>query len=156
VVHEVTPVRRAGGMAMQVGERLRAISLRQLGGGEVVVTVDGRPQRAWIAQQGDELHVHVGGRDWRIRVVDDVGAAQGHASSDDSIVAPMPGTVVALAVELGAVVQRGDTVIVIESMKLESSLKAPRDGVVASLPLGKGATFDRGAVLALFEPGEAA
>jgi 3-methylcrotonyl-CoA carboxylase alpha subunit len=152
VRHEVVPVRRAGGMAMKVGQRERAIALRRLDGGEAVVTVDGRPHRVWLAQQGEELFVHLGGRAWRIRTVDDVDAAQSHGAADDTIVAPMPGTVVSLAVAPGDAVKRGDTVIVIESMKLESSLKAPRDGVVASLPLGKGATFDRGALLATLEP----
>ncbi len=152
VRHEVVPVRRAGGMAMVVGERTCAIALRRLDAGEAVVMVDGRPQRVWIAQQGDELFVHAAGRAWCIRAVDDLDAAQGHGSADDTLVAPMPGTVVALAVAPGDVVKRGDTVIVIESMKLESSLKAPRDGIVASLPLAQGATFDRGALLATLEP----
>lgn len=150
--HEVVPVRRSGGMAMTVGDRTCAIALRRLDAGEAVVTVDGRPQRVWIAQQGDDLFVHAAGRAWRIRAVDDLDAAQGHGSADDAVIAPMPGTVVALAVAPGDAVKRGDTLVVIESMKLESSLKAPRDGVVASLPLAKGATFDRGALLATLEP----
>jgi 3-methylcrotonyl-CoA carboxylase alpha subunit len=152
VRHGLVPVRRAGGMAMVVGDRTCAIALRRLEAGEAVVSVDGRPQRVWIAQQGDEIFVHAGGRSWRIRAVDDLDAAQGHGPGDDAIVAPMPGTIVSVAVAPGAAVKRGDTIIVIESMKLESSLKAPRDGVVAALPLAQGATFDRGAVLATLEP----
>jgi biotin carboxyl carrier protein len=91
-------------------------------------------------------------RTCHVRAVDDLDAAQAHGVADDVIVAPMPGTIVALAVAPGDAVRRGDTVLVIESMKLESSLEAPRDGVVASLPLGAGATFDRGALLAHLEP----
>jgi acetyl/propionyl-CoA carboxylase alpha subunit len=152
VRHEVVPVRRAGDMTLQFGERVATIALRRLDGGEAVITVDGRPHRVFIAQQGDELFVHVHGRAWHVRAVDDLDAAQAHGVADDVIVAPMPGTIVALAVAPGDAVRRGDTVLVIESMKLESSLEAPRDGVVASLPLGAGATFDRGALLAHLEP----
>jgi acetyl/propionyl-CoA carboxylase alpha subunit len=150
--HEVVPLRRAGAMAMKVGERTIAISLRRLDGGEAIITVDGRPHRAWIAQQGDDLFVHAAGRAWRIRTVDDLDAAQAHGAADDFVVAPMPGTVVAVPVAPGDPVKRGDTLIVIESMKLETSLKAPRDGVVASVPMAAGATFDRDALLVTLEP----
>jgi biotin carboxyl carrier protein len=57
-------------------------------------------------------------------------------------------------VSAGTAVRRGDVLIVLESMKLETSLKAPRDGVVASAPLAPGATFDRGAVLVTLAPQE--
>jgi acetyl/propionyl-CoA carboxylase alpha subunit len=151
-VHEVTPRRTGEGVEIRFGEQAVAASLRRLGDGEAVVTLDGRPTRVWIAVDGDDIFVHAGGRAWRVRSVDDVDAAHGHGAADDTIVAPMPGTVVSVPVAPGASVKRGDTLIVIESMKLETSIKAPRDAVVATLPLGAGGTFDRGAVLATLEP----
>jgi acetyl/propionyl-CoA carboxylase alpha subunit len=152
VLHEVVPVRRADGLDIRFGERARRASLRELGDGEAVVVLDGRPERVWIAVQGDEVFVHAAGRAWRVAVVDDVDAAHGHGAADDTVLAPMPGTVVAVAAQAGADVKRGETLIVIESMKLETAIKSPRDGIVATLPLAPGATFDRGAVLATLRP----
>jgi 3-methylcrotonyl-CoA carboxylase alpha subunit len=152
VAHEVLPVRRPDAMELRIADRVRMAALRQLGGGEAVVTLDGRPQRVWIAQQGDEIHVHAAGRAWRIQAIDDVDAAHGHGSADDALIAPMPGTIVAVNVEPGAAVKRGEVILVIESMKLETSLGAPRDGIVQSVALGKGATFDKGATLATLVP----
>jgi acetyl/propionyl-CoA carboxylase alpha subunit len=152
VVHEVVPQRRADGVDIRFGERSVRASLRRLGGGEVIVMLDGRPSRVWVATQGDDIFVHAAGRAWRVKSVDDIDAAHGHAVADDTIVAPMPGTVVSVAAAQGAAVKRGETLIVIESMKLETAIQAPREGVVATLPLPPGATFDRGAVLATLEP----
>jgi 3-methylcrotonyl-CoA carboxylase alpha subunit len=152
VLHEVAPVRRADGVEIGFGERVRRASQRVLGDGEAIVTLDGRAQRVWIAVQGDEVFVHAGGRAWRVAIVDEIDAAHGHGAADDAVVAPMPGTVVAVAAAPGGTVKRGDTILVIESMKLETAIKAPRDGIVAALPLAAGATFDRGAVLATLQP----
>lgn len=154
VLHEVTPVRRAEGVEIRFAERARQASLRALGDGEAIVTLDGVPTRVWIATQGDEVFVHATGRAWRVVAIDAVDAAHAHGAGDDAVIAPMPGTVVAVPVAAGARVKRGDVLIVLESMKLETSLKAPRDGVVATVPLAPGATFDRGAVLVTLAPQE--
>jgi acetyl/propionyl-CoA carboxylase alpha subunit len=152
VLHEVTPVRRADGVEIRFGESVRQASLRALGDGEAIVTLDGVPARLWIATQGDDVFVHAAGRAWRVTAIDAVDAAHGHGAGDDAVIAPMPGTVVAVPVVAGAQVKRGDVLIVLESMKLETSLKAPRDGVVATVPLAPGATFERGAVLVTLAP----
>ena len=55
--------------------------------------------------------------------------------------------VIAVAAEPGAQVQAGDTLMVIESMKLETAIKAPRDGVVATVTFAAGQSFERDAVL---------
>ena len=59
----------------------------------------------------------------------------------------MPGTVVQLRVEPGATVSAGETLVVLESMKMEISIAAPRDGSVAEVLVAAGDQVDRGAVL---------
>ena len=51
-------------------------------------------------------------------------------TGDVIIKAPMPGLVVAIVVEVGQEVAEGDTIVILESMKMENELKTPRDGVV--------------------------
>jgi biotin carboxyl carrier protein len=60
------------------------------------------------------------------------------------IVAPMPGRVVQVLVQVGDAVQRGQTLIILESMKMELEIAAPRDGVVKRIPVEPGAQVDKG------------
>ena len=60
------------------------------------------------------------------------------------IVAPMPGRVAQILVQVGEPVQRGQTVIILESMKMELEIAALRDGVVKRIPVEPGAQVDKG------------
>ena len=73
------------------------------------------------------------------------------AAADGAIMAPMPGTVTALAVRQGQAVKRGEILLVLEAMKMENALAAPFDGVVARLNVALGASVTEGAVLAYIE-----
>lgn len=56
------------------------------------------------------------------------------------VTAPMPGTILDIKVSVGQAVKKGDTVCVLEAMKMENDIPAPQDGVVASINLQKGAS----------------
>lgn len=56
------------------------------------------------------------------------------------VTAPMPGTILDMKVTVGQQVKKGDTVCVLEAMKMENDIPAPQDGVVASINLQKGAS----------------
>jgi len=148
--HAVSPVHRPGGLDLRIGERTYTVAVRKLSNGEQVITVDGRPYRVWIAGRGKEIFVHAGGQAWTVTAVDEVEAASAGGGADH-VSAPMPGTVVSVRAGAGDRVAAGDEVLVIESMKLETSITAPRDGVIAELPFEAGATFDKGTVLVRFE-----
>ena len=64
----------------------------------------------------------------------------------------MPGTVIAVHVTEGQAVARGDTLVVIESMKLETAIKALRDGTIATVHVATGQAFDRGMPLVTLAP----
>ena len=59
----------------------------------------------------------------------------------------MPGSIVAVQVAVGDAVTKGQTLLVMESMKMETTIAAPRDGVIEALSYEKGQTFDRDALL---------
>src|SRR6185436_5997512 len=71
------------------------------------------------------------------------------------IVSPLAGSVVALAVEVGASVVRGALVAVVESMKMEHEVHSTSDGVVESLRYDVGNVVEAGAVLATLRPSAA-
>ena len=76
---------------------------------------------------------------------------QGTASSPasgDTLVAPMPGTVIKVAVSKGQRVSAGDLVVVLEAMKMEQPVTAHKPGIIASLTTAPGATLTSGASIA--------
>jgi acetyl-CoA/propionyl-CoA carboxylase, biotin carboxylase, biotin carboxyl carrier protein len=83
------------------------------------------------------------------------GAGRASASSED-LVAPMQGTVVKYAVEVGDTVAAGETVVVLEAMKMENTIVAHRDGVVTVLGFDAGDVVESGVSLARIEDAGAA
>lgn len=69
------------------------------------------------------------------------------AGAGMAVRAPLPGTVVAIAVTNGQAVKKGDTVVVLEAMKMENNIAAECDGTVTSVCVNKGDTVQTGAVL---------
>ncbi|HEY2442502.1 MAG TPA: biotin carboxylase N-terminal domain-containing protein [Streptosporangiaceae bacterium] len=74
------------------------------------------------------------------------------AAAPGSLLAPMPGTVVRIAVAAGDRVRAGQPLLWLEAMKMEHTIAAPADGVVAGLPVTVGEQADVGTVLAVISP----
>ena len=75
------------------------------------------------------------------------GKKAGAATSGNSVTSPMQGTIVKVVVEEGQQVAEGDTVVVLEAMKMEQPLKAHKAGTVTGLQAEVGATVSSGAVI---------
>jgi acetyl/propionyl-CoA carboxylase alpha subunit len=152
---EASLVRRGRGYALLHGGCEYPVALRALEDGEVEIEVAGRISRARIARMGDDTFVRfdINGECHAVRWIDPLVrlAQAGGGSLDDIAQAPMPGTVIAVQVKAGESVTRGQTMIVIESMKLETAIVAWRDGVIKTLHVAPGQTFDRAAPLVTFE-----
>ncbi len=76
------------------------------------------------------------------------GGGGAAAASGDSLAAPMQGTIVKVAVEEGQEVAEGDTVVVLEAMKMEQPIAAHKAGTITGLDAEVGATVNNGAVIA--------
>jgi 3-methylcrotonyl-CoA carboxylase alpha subunit len=85
---------------------------------------------------------------------DPMTAAEEADHGGDSIAAPLPGIVKALAVSPGMAVAAGDVLAVMEAMKMEHSLTAPRDGTVAEVSVRAGEQVEEGTLLITLEPEE--
>jgi len=70
-----------------------------------------------------------------------------HPSSGDTLISPMQGTIIKIAVTEGQQVSAGDTVVVLEAMKMEQPLKAHKDGTVTGLSVEVGQTVSAGAAI---------
>ena len=61
---------------------------------------------------------------------------------------PMPGTILKVEVTVGQAVKKGDTLCILEAMKMENAIPAPEDGTVTSINVQKGASVNAGDLLA--------
>ncbi|SEK33169.1 3-methylcrotonyl-CoA carboxylase alpha subunit [Sphingomonas palmae] len=91
-----------------------------------------------------------GGQTWALAPFRASGAAAGGAG-DGAILSPMPGRVIAVEVDAGASVTKGQKLLTLEAMKMEHSLVAPFDGIVAELNAEAGGQVTEGALLARIE-----
>lgn len=96
-----------------------------------------RHVRVAVASDGNATWVFLDGHVWK---VDDGGGSgrRGKARGESSVMAPMPATVIAIHTAPGKTVSEGDTIIVLEAMKMELPIKAPRSGVVTAINCATG------------------
>ncbi|MEM9197833.1 MAG: biotin/lipoyl-containing protein, partial [Pseudomonadota bacterium] len=127
---------------------------------DVTITCDDRGMRALfgdrslrfdIAQDAHRVTVFAAGAAVGFDLPDPMGASGETEAAGHVITAPMPGLVKHVAVAAGQGVARGETLLVLEAMKMEHSLTAPRDGVVAELLAEIGAQVEDGAILVRLE-----
>ena len=69
------------------------------------------------------------------------------AQGSVKVQAPMPGTILSVKVSVGQQIKKGDTVAVLEAMKMENEIPAPQDGTVSSVDVSNGATVETGATI---------
>lgn len=125
----------AGRYSLLVNQHSYEVVVRRLeaddeGGQRYEVLIEGRP---YIVRLEDE----------RERALASL-AGGAHESGDASVKAPMPGLVVNIPVALGDAVERGQTVAVLEAMKMENDLSAPRSGVVKEIKVSQGQAVNQG------------
>ena len=97
----------------------------------------GRLLHARVIDSGDRFDVFVGGRQATLilaRTEDSL--AVGTGTEQGSLVTPLPGTIVALHVGVGDLVERGAPLVTVEAMKMEHTLTAPHAGTVQSVRVG--------------------
>lgn len=144
----VSLVRRGKSATIEVDARQHPCSMHAIGAGEYQLAIGGKTHRVWVATHRDAVWVHAFGRSFELEVLDPVERAARAASGGDSVItAPMPGAVVAIYVAVGDLVKKGQPLVVIESMKMQTEILASRDGEVDAVSVSLGATFERGAKL---------
>jgi acetyl/propionyl-CoA carboxylase alpha subunit len=150
VEHEVWLARasRSGHALHALGrEEPAALDLSDDGSG--TLRIGGQVFAVVVVQRGDECFVHLDGANHTLRLRHPLERAAGsaQAGADDRVRAPMPGTALSVMVRPGDRVARGAPLLVMESMKLETTLAAPRDAVVEAVHVAPGQAFERDAVL---------
>ncbi len=130
--------------------------LVSLGAGPVHnLSIDGRVHRVVADRVGAERWtVNVDGEqlgaeavDERTAVIREMSGAAGDRLGPRPIVAPMPGLVVRIEVEVGQSVVAGQSIVIVEAMKMENDLVAEADGIVSAVHVEPGQTVDKDQLL---------
>ena len=116
------------------------IDLRAIDEATVSLLINNASHEALVEASNGEIQVLLRGRLYAARVEDErtsrlspSGGGLHAGLGEVTVKSPMPGLIVAVSVSEGQTVKKGQTVVVLESMKMENELKAPRDGTITSI-----------------------
>ena len=98
--------------------------------------------------------IRINGNDYEVQLKDkydlllkELGMSEISSKKINQIKAPMPGLVVDVLVKVGDTIKKGDSLMVLEAMKMENILKAPGEGKVSKINQKKGETVEKNMVL---------
>jgi geranyl-CoA carboxylase alpha subunit len=107
---------------------------------DMTVTVDGHRQRVTLARSENMWWVQTRGGVVQLRALELLPEPKAPADAGGSLRAPMPGMVLAILVEIGQRVKKGDALLKLEAMKMEHTIRTAADGVVEAIYFAPGDT----------------
>lgn len=141
-----------GAYTVGIGGEDVTLRAEPAGDDAVRVTHESLTRTLHVHRGAGHLTVFDGNTPYAFTVPDPLRGREADDQGTDVIVAPMPGLVRDVCVAAGDAVAKGDTLVVMEAMKMEHTLCAPRDGIVAEIMVVAGANTGQGAILAALEP----
>ena len=126
---------------------------------QIHLDVDGKGYNIFLADESvDSKTIIVNGRPFRVEDVDVLAqqstSGKGHKDLPGEVTPPMPAVVVRLLVNQGDSVKKGDGIIVVSAMKMETTLTAPYNGLVARVNVQEGDKVSPGQILVDIEENE--
>jgi len=118
----------------------------------IELTLDQIKSHVVAIVEGHELYVRTRNGRFDLHWIDPFGGEDEEHVGEDRIVAPLPGTVVALLAEVGAKLEKGAPILTLEVMKMEQTLRAPFAGVLKAIKCKVGDIVGEGVELAEIEP----
>ncbi len=111
--------------------------------GKLDLLIDGKHVTAYVSSDGTKRWVTVNGQTFVLTKSSGTKRGGGKHDHSGNLSAPMPGQVRAVNVKAGDAVTKGQTLIVLEAMKMEIRVQAPRDGIISSVSVEVGQTVER-------------
>jgi biotin carboxyl carrier protein len=111
-----------------------SVGVMQIGDGEYLVEIEGRRERVYVVGPPHDRWVFWNGQVYRGNFAADSGSRRRERHAAIQVVAaPMPATVMNVLVHEGQTIHKGDTVVVLEAMKMELPIRAAGDAVVRAV-----------------------
>jgi 3-methylcrotonyl-CoA carboxylase alpha subunit len=153
--HKVVRHYGEGVSTLTVGDRETAFAYKSNGAGVLDLTLGNTRSHCVVVLDGHEVYLRTRNGRFDLHWVDPFGSEDEEQVGEDRIVAPLPGTVVALLAEEGATLEKGAAILTLEVMKMEQTLRAPFAGVLKRVKCKVGDIVQEGAELAEIEPADA-
>jgi 3-methylcrotonyl-CoA carboxylase alpha subunit len=150
--HKVTLQYGNGPSTLSIGDRGFVFASSPTGDDGFEMTLDGVKSHVVAVIEGHELYLRTQNGRFEVHWVDPFGGETEEQVGEDKIVAPLPGTVVALLAEEGATLEKGAAILTLEVMKMEQTLRAPFAGVLKKIKCKVGDIVGEGVELAEVEP----
>ncbi len=133
-----------------LGEKTATVEVLSSQNGQLHLLVDGRPVRASVSSNGTKRWVTFNGQTFLLTKSNGARKGGGHAHhTAGELLAPMPGLVRAVQAAEGESVTKGQTLIIVEAMKMELKVSAPFDGIIQSVHVKIGQMVEREQLLAV-------
>lgn len=149
-----------GGLRVQIDDDAPVLVDATASGvpGLMSMIVDDRPTHAYVARQGAGYHVIVEGRAFDVASASASGRRRGTVggASDPpgKISAPLAGVVVDVRVTVGATVAAGESVVVIEAMKMQNEVQVPHAGTITAVHCAQGDRVEKGDLVVEYDVAE--
>jgi biotin carboxyl carrier protein len=136
---------------IRIGERLLEADFQSVSGQPVFsLILGGKSHEAFVYQNEEAWEVLIHGQQYQVKVEDErerrlksSTGGGGVAGGEFQLKAPMPGLVVAVTVNEGQEVKKGQVLLILESMKMQNELKSPRDGIVGRVRVSAGESVEQ-------------
>ncbi len=153
------PIEMVDGNHVRFGDQILEVNLATISGQPLYsLLVNGKSYEAYVYPDEAGWQVLLFGHAYRVRVEDERErrlrahmVSRTGGESEFVLRAPMPGLIVAVPVQEGQEVQVGDTLVILESMKMQNELKSPRAGRVSRLRVQAGETVEPKQILLTLE-----
>ncbi len=127
-------------------------AMQPLPAGGAILTVNGRRYRVFGARRDESILIGLGPQSFELVEAGDQASRHARRMAAPEVIAPMPGKVLKVMVKEGDRVAAGDVLVVLEAMKMETTLVAEGDAIVKRVRVAEGAMVDHGAVLVELSP----
>ena len=148
---EVTLLFGRGGLRLGCGDGPLPLSYEPLPNGDLSISLAGERFTAGVLAEGLDRLLFLEGALRRVLLDDPLARAGESEAGPGSLAAPMPAKVTALLVAVGDRVAAGQTLVVLEAMKMEHSLRAPLEGTVSAIHYAVGDLVEEGGELLSLE-----
>ena len=140
------------GYAAKLDDRTISVEILRSKDGKLDLLINGKHVAAYVSSDNAKRWVTVNGHTFALtRSSSARQSRHGHHHAANDLTAPMPGQVRAVNINEGDVVTKGQTLLLLEAMKMEIKIQAPSDGVVKNLFVKQGQTVEREQLLVTME-----
>lgn len=147
---------------IRVNEKEYEIDFDEISGQNIyTLLVNGKSFEAYISEDEDIWNVFMLGNKYKVDVVDEREKRLREAAGIVTVgtggfvlKSPMPGLVIKISVNVGDIVEIGDVLIILESMKMQNELKSAQEGIISEIPIKEGDNVEQKETMIVVRPVE--